>query len=392
MWGSRIESAWATMIFALLYTSWLRLFTTLRVPSGNRPGLLGLESPEGLAPPVQECSVLGPRSGRLAQKLKLLEIVLGHDGAPALVLVLVILRRANVLGKARFTDPERSVVGLSLDETHLVRASGHVGPPQLHVVVLPEADRTDLVRSGRLPEYAVATARARKRLSMHERSVARKARESHRPDSGAGQPAGVAGSRVAGGHHGVTRSALDAVRRRANSEASGRRLGGHLALSAWNARPMPVPRRVSAQDLVGHVVTGSASSWYVDDESGDRALVHVWLFLDGSPAMFSTLNGVVIYREPVSEPYLMTELGGRVVIERSAGHPWDGLIGKSITRVRRLVDFRVDAEAGWVVEAGERQMAVVDLGDELVAGTWPDEDQWTARCVMLEDRAEPAPG
>lgn len=31
---------------------------------------------------------------------------------------------------------------------------------------------------------------------------------SHRPDSGAGEPPGVTGSRVAGGHHEVTRSAL----------------------------------------------------------------------------------------------------------------------------------------------------------------------------------------
>lgn len=47
---------------------------------------------------------------------------------------------------------------------------------------------------------------------------------SHRPDSGAGEPAGVTGSRVAVGHHAVTRSALDAVPRRAESGAQGRRL------------------------------------------------------------------------------------------------------------------------------------------------------------------------
>lgn len=46
---------------------------------------------------------------------------------------------------------------------------------------------------------------------------------SHRPDSGAGEPAGVVGSRVAAGHHAVTRSALDAARRRAESGAAGRR-------------------------------------------------------------------------------------------------------------------------------------------------------------------------
>ena len=39
------------------------------------------------------------------------------------------------------------------------------------------------------------------------------ARSSRRPCSGAEEPAGVAGSRVDGVHHAVTRSALDAVRR-----------------------------------------------------------------------------------------------------------------------------------------------------------------------------------
>jgi hypothetical protein len=54
------------------------------------------------------------------------------------------------------------------------------------------------------------------------------ATQSHRPDSGAGEPAGVVGSRVAAGHHGVTRSALDAARRRAESGAPGRRRNGEV--------------------------------------------------------------------------------------------------------------------------------------------------------------------
>jgi hypothetical protein len=38
----------------------------------------------------------------------------------------------------------------------------------------------------------------------------------------------VAAARLAGGHHGVTRSGLDAVRRRADGGASGRRLKGDV--------------------------------------------------------------------------------------------------------------------------------------------------------------------
>ena len=49
------------------------------------------------------------------------------------------------------------------------------------------------------------------------------ARKSHRTDSGAGEPAGVGGSRVDGVHHAVTRSALDAARRWAESGAQDRR-------------------------------------------------------------------------------------------------------------------------------------------------------------------------
>ena len=49
--------------------------------------------------------------------------------------------------------------------------------------------------------------------------------------SGAGEPAGAVGSRVAAGHRAATRSALDAARRLAESGAQGRR---RLVRSAWN--------------------------------------------------------------------------------------------------------------------------------------------------------------
>ena len=50
--------------------------------------------------------------------------------------------------------------------------------------------------------------------------------ESHRIHSGAQEPGVVAGSRVDGVHRGATRSALDAVRSRADAQVEGRRLGG----------------------------------------------------------------------------------------------------------------------------------------------------------------------
>lgn len=62
---------------------------------------------------------------------------------------------------------------------------------------------------------------------------------SHRPDSGAGEPAGLVGSRVAVGHHGVTRSALDAARRRAESGAQGRRLSSNACQNCPFSRSRP---------------------------------------------------------------------------------------------------------------------------------------------------------
>lgn len=65
---------------------------------------------------------------------------------------------------------------------------------------------------------------------------------SHRSDRGAGEPVGVGGSRVAAGHHVVTRSALDAARRRAEGGAQGRRRqGATVARLGRMASPLVYP-------------------------------------------------------------------------------------------------------------------------------------------------------
>jgi hypothetical protein len=68
----------------------------------------------------------------------------------------------------------------------------------------------------------------------------------HRPDSGAQEPAGVAGSRVGGAHHAVTRSALDAGRRRADAQASGR---GRGALAVFPSQHAANVRRVEERSV-----------------------------------------------------------------------------------------------------------------------------------------------
>lgn len=67
---------------------------------------------------------------------------------------------------------------------------------------------------------------------------------SHRPCSGAEEPAGVAWSRADGVHHAVTRSALDAVRRWAESEAEGRRHEGEVRGQLYGAYCRCSPQRV----------------------------------------------------------------------------------------------------------------------------------------------------
>jgi hypothetical protein len=76
-------------------------------------------------------------------------------------------------------------------------------------------------------------------------------RESHRPCSGAREPARVAGSRVAGGHHEVTRSALDAVRRQADAQAEGRRRRGEIRGYLEGRGCHLAPRRPAASARTG---------------------------------------------------------------------------------------------------------------------------------------------
>lgn len=75
-----------------------------------------------------------------------------------------------------------------------------------------------------MPVVLVHSAAARGAVGhgVHPRSTT----PSRRPDSGAGEPAGVVGSRVAAGHHGVTRSAL--MRAGAGGEWSAGSVAGHL--------------------------------------------------------------------------------------------------------------------------------------------------------------------
>lgn len=83
------------------------------------------------------------------------------------------------------------------------------------------------------------------------------AKASHRPCSGAREPAGVAESRVDAVHHEVTRSALDPARRWADAQAEGRRLKGNVRHDGG----MRFSRRPSRSEVVArHAMPGDSAS------------------------------------------------------------------------------------------------------------------------------------
>ena len=136
---------------------------------------------------------------------------------------------------------------------------------------------------------------------------------------------------------------------------------------------------MDGSDLVGGLVTDTALSVYVDVPSGGRSPMHPYLRINDEWVEFHTIAGVRIRRSEVVEPCEMPELGGRIEVERPAGEPWAGLVGRTITAVARLHPGLGDD--GWLLRAGEYEIAVMDVGDELEARRWPYESWGDVRVV-----------
>ena len=191
------------MAFILLYTSWLLRFSALRVPPGYRNILQSLGA--GSAHPS------GPARGEGHEQRE----YRGQDGGA----VRAAYHRANGGPSGEPCREDASNVDGHARHEHIQEA------PVRALSVGGALEQ--LGGLARLIAVGVHTGQYRRPSRIPAQIGSHPARESHRTDSGAGQHAGVAGSRVAGGHRVATRSALDAVRRRSDSGASGRRLVGH---------------------------------------------------------------------------------------------------------------------------------------------------------------------
>lgn len=164
MTGLHREIHGGVAVPALLYAGWFWVFRALRVPlrylfRASPSGLAVVPAPEGGSPPVQRFEVVWPGFARLAEAHRGFKVVRGVYGSPAGFGWLVCMRWAQVLRKSLLRDAGFSVAVRCLDETDLVCPAGHVGPPQLDRVVLPEADGTDVVGPGRFVEHQATAAR-----------------------------------------------------------------------------------------------------------------------------------------------------------------------------------------------------------------------------------------
>ena len=91
----------------------------------------------------------------------------------------------------------------------------------------------------------------------------------------------MAGSRVDGVHHGVTRSALDAVRRWAESEAEGRRREGDLVPLRVRSVQVGSGQQVARGQVdVGQRVAGIGAAVNRADDGLDRRAIHPQLVAD----------------------------------------------------------------------------------------------------------------
>jgi hypothetical protein len=73
----------------------------------------------------------------------------------------------------------------------------------------------------------------------------------------------------------------------------------------------------------------------------------------------------------------MPELDAVVEVEAGTPAPLAGIVGDTITEVLRLRYRRFDMEAGFVVVTSQRGVAIVDCGDEMSVGAWPDDSLWS---------------
>lgn len=137
---------------------------------------------------------------------------------------------------------------------------------------------------------------------------------------------------------------------------------------------------VTPQSFVGRRLLGVTSSWYVQNGERWPSPGHVWLRIEGLGHVMLNASGDGI-RATLDEPYdgyEMAELGAVVEIETTTPERLVTLVGETITDVLRLRHEKYDIDVGFVLVTGNASVAIVDFGDEMTIGVWPDGNLWSA--------------
>ena len=137
--------------------------------------------------------------------------------------------------------------------------------------------------------------------------------------------------------------------------------------------------------LIGKRVGGVTASWLIN-ETGVHELIHVWLNIEGlGGARIHTHNGIRLDLSEPHDPYEMPELATQVVVERRAPAPLEAIVGQVIDGVSRLQAEGYGVRVGFVLNTNVGGVAIADVGDDLVIGSWPDPARWSAVEVALDE-------
>jgi hypothetical protein len=140
---------------------------------------------------------------------------------------------------------------------------------------------------------------------------------------------------------------------------------------------------VDPRALTNRALLGVAAGWYVATHTADKALIHVWLKVDGLGYLkCHSLSGVQLSIEAPYSGYEMEELDSRVQVQRGGPASLSAIVGATITDVSDLEQDSV--VVGFVLHTTQGSVAIADIGDDLWVAAWPDESRWEPAGVVIK--------
>jgi hypothetical protein len=137
-----------------------------------------------------------------------------------------------------------------------------------------------------------------------------------------------------------------------------------------------------ADDFTGALLTGVAASWHQDAGVRDSEPLHVWLTVEGHGSYRFHTSGDGSLEVSAGVPHLDYDMEryGEVAVEPGTPLLLGERLGQRIEGVSRLRQDPPGAEVGVVLHFPVGAVAVANLGDDLIVGTWPA-DAWSAAGV-----------